>query len=101
MSIEIKMVYADVENQLMEMTSKIEAMSPKAEPPISGNTMDVVTKLTELSSKLEQLLTKYQTLLLMNSKTTKGSVEFMRESDEKISSVIQSAVSGPKQEMIK
>ncbi|TQR21292.1 YwqI/YxiC family protein [Psychrobacillus vulpis] len=96
MSTEVKIVYADVETQLTEMTNALASLNPKAEPPITGNTMDVVTKLTELSSNLEQLLTKYQTVLNTNIRTTISSVEFMKESDEKISNVMQSTASGPR-----
>ena len=95
MSTEVKIVYADVEMQLGEMTSTNESLNPKAEPPITGNTMDVVTKLTELSTKLEQLLTKYQTVLNTNIQTTTSSVEFMKESDKKIATVMEGTVNGP------
>jgi hypothetical protein len=91
MSTEVKMVYADVEEQLSAMNHAVTSLNPKAEPPITGNTMDVVTKLTELSTQLEQLLTNYQTVLIKNIETANCSVDFMRESDEKISSAIQGA----------
>lgn len=94
MSTEVKIVYADVEMQLGEMTSATESLNPKAEPPITGNTMDVVTKLTELSTKLEQLLTKYQTVMNTNIQTTTSSVEFMNETDQKISTAMQCTVEG-------
>jgi hypothetical protein len=92
MSTEVKMVYADVEEQLSAMNNAVTSLNPKAEPPITGNTMDVVTKLTELSQQLEQLLSNYQTVLIKNIETANRSVDFMRESDEKISSAIQGAV---------
>ena len=95
MSTEVKIVYADVEMQLGEMTSATESLNPKAEPPITGNTMDVVTKLTELSTKLEQLLTKYQSVLNTNIMTTTSSVEFMNETDQKISTAMDSTIAGP------
>lgn len=96
MSTEVKIVYADVETQLAEMTNAAESLNPTAEPPITGNTMDVVTKLTELSTKLEQLLTKYQTVINTNIMTTSSSVEFMKETDEKISATMQNTVNGPR-----
>lgn len=34
MSTEVKIVYADVENQLGEMTGAVNLLNPKAEPPI-------------------------------------------------------------------
>lgn len=95
MSTEVKIVYADVETQLAEMTNATEMLNPKAEPPMTGNTLDVVTKLTELSTKLEQLLTKYQTVITTNIQTTTNSIEFMKATDEEISSVMQCTVNGP------
>ena len=100
MSTEVKIVYADVEEQVGEMSSAAESLNPQAEPPITGNMLDVVTKLTELFTKKEQLLIRYQTVLKENIVTTENSVEFMRESDEKISSAINSAVPGPRKVML-
>ncbi len=97
MSTEVKIVYADVESKVGDMTNAATVLNPKAEPPITGNTLDVVTKLTELSAKLETLLTRYQTVLLANSATTTNSVQFMSESDEKVASVMQSTLPGMKQ----
>ena len=97
MSTEVKIVYADVENQLTEITNAKDSLNPKSEPPIIGNTLDVVTRLTILSTQLEQLLTKFQTVLSTNVQTTTSSVAFMKESDEKISSAMQCTIPGPKQ----
>jgi len=91
---EVKIVYADVKNQLGEMTSAVDQLNPKAEPPIMGNTLDVVTGYNELSVKLEQLLVKYQTLSTKNIQTTSASVDFMEESDQKISAAMQCTVNG-------
>ncbi len=99
MSQEVKIVYADVENQLIEMNKATESLDIKAEPSITGNTMDVVTKLTELSIQLERLLGSYQTLLIKNSKTTENSVAFMAESDRQLSAAIHSAGSGARRLM--
>ena len=96
MSTEVKIVYADVESATGDMTSAATSLKPTAEPPITGNTLDVVTKLTELSSMLETLLTKYQTVLQANIATTTKSVQFMRESDENVASVMQSTLPGAK-----
>jgi len=94
MSTEVKIVYADVENQLGEMTGAVNLLNPKAEPPITGNTLDVVTKFNELSVKLDQLLVKYQTLTTKNIQTTAASVDFMEESDQKIATAMQCNVNG-------
>ena len=94
MSQEVKIVYADVENQLGDMYKVTEALDIKAEPPITGNTMEVVTRLTELSIQLEGLLGSYQALLIKNMKATENSVVFMRESDRQLSSAIHSAGAG-------
>lgn len=95
MSTEVKMVYADIEEQLGEVSSAVTALNPTAEPPITGNELDVVTKLTELSTQLEQLLIRYQEVLVKNIGTTERSVEFMRESDEDISQSIDGTMNGP------
>ena len=95
MSTEVKIAYADVEAQLADIKNAAALLNPQAAPPITGNTLDVVTKLTELSARLEQILKRYQTVLLDNCKTTEGSIAFMRESDEKVSSIMQSTLSGP------
>lgn len=100
MSTEVKIVYAEVEEQVSEMGSAVESLNPQAEPPITGNEMDVVTKLTKLLTKEEQLLIRYQTVLKENIITTENSVEFMRESDEKISAAINSAAPGPRKAML-
>jgi hypothetical protein len=94
MSTEVKIVYADVENQIGEMTSAVDMLNPKAEPPIPGNTLDVVTKFNELSIKLDQLLVKYQTLSTQNIQTTSASIDFMEESDQKISAAMQCTING-------
>lgn len=97
MSVEVKIVYADVESQLTEVTNARESLNPKSEPPITGNTLDVVSRLTTLSTQLEQLLSKFQTVLSTNVQTTTNSVSFMKESDEKISSAMQCTIPGAKQ----
>ena len=94
MSTEVKIVYADVENQLGEMTGAVDLLNPKAEQPITGNTLDVVTKFNELSVKLEQLLVKYQTISTKNIQTTTTSIDFMEESDQKISAAMQCTING-------
>ena len=45
MSTEVKIVYADVEEQVGEMSSAAESLNTEAEPPITGNMLDVVTNL--------------------------------------------------------
>ena len=99
MSQEVKIVYADVENQLSDMHKVAESLDIKAEAPIIGNTMGVVTKLTELSIQLERLLGSYQALLNKNSKATENSVAFMRESDRQLSDSIHSAGAGARRLM--
>lgn len=99
MSTEVKIVYADVESKLVEITDTSNALNPKAEPPITGNTLDVVTKLTELSTQLEELLTKYQTVLNTNMLATSNSIGFMKEADRTISNAMQCTVPGTKKVM--
>ncbi|SOC44192.1 YwqI/YxiC family protein [Ureibacillus acetophenoni] len=99
MANEVKMVYEDVEEQLGVMENATSSLNPAAEPPIEGNTLDVVTKLNELALELERILTSYQTVLLNNIETTKNSVQYMREQDQRISTNISGAVSGPRRLM--
>ncbi|PKC52168.1 hypothetical protein RhiirA1_482134, partial [Rhizophagus irregularis] len=61
MSGEVKMVYADVEEQLGVIENATTSLNPTAEPAIEGNTLDVVTKLNELALELDRILTSYQT----------------------------------------
>jgi hypothetical protein len=96
MSNEVKIVYGDVENQLGDMKIAANSLKPSAEAPITGNTLDVVTKLTELSTLLEALLTKYQTVLTTNITTTSNSVAFIQETDENISTAMQCVAPGSK-----
>ena len=96
MSTEVKIIYADVESATGEMTLAATSLKPTAEPPITGNTLDVVTKLTELSTKLETVLTKFQTVLQANITTTTKSVQFMSESDEEVASGMQCTLPGTK-----
>jgi Family of unknown function (DUF5344) len=93
---EVKVVYADVEEQLAVMENATISLNPTAEPAIEGNTLDVVTKLNELALELERILMSYQTVILNNIDTTRNSVQFMREQDQRISTTISGAVTGPR-----
>ncbi|MFS0875603.1 YwqI/YxiC family protein [Solibacillus isronensis] len=93
MSNEVKVVYADVEEQLGVMESAASTLKPAAEPPIEGNTLEVVTKLNELSLQLEQILTSYQAVLQNNIQTTETSVQYLKEQDQRISTTINGAAS--------
>lgn len=93
MSTEVKVVYADVEEQLGVMENAASTLKPKAESPIEGNMLDVVTKLNELSLQLEQVLTSYQAVLQNNIQTTENSVQYLKEQDQRISTTINGAAS--------
>ncbi len=99
MSGEVKMVYADVEEQLGVIENATTSLNPTAEPAIEGNTLDVVTKLNELALELDRILTSYQTVLLKNIETTRKSVQYMREQDQRISTNISGAATGPRRLM--
>jgi len=92
MTNEIKMIYAQVEDQLGVMETKANTLNPKAEPEVTGNVLDVATKLNSVAKELEYLLTAYQTLLLNNVQASKKSVQYMKEQDEKISTAINGAL---------
>ncbi len=96
---EVKVVYADVEEQLDTIENATTSLNPTAEPSIEGNTLDVVTKLNELALELERILTNYQTVLLNNIDTTRNSVQYMREQDQRISTTISGAATGPRRLM--
>lgn len=93
------MVYADVEEQLGVIENATTSLNPTAEPAIEGNTLDVVTKLNELALELDRILTSYQTVLLKNIETTRNSVQYMREQDQRISTNISGAATGPRRLM--
>ena len=92
MTNEIKMIYAEAEAQLSLMETETNALDPKAAAEVTGNVLDVATKLNSVAKELENVLTTYQTLLLNNIKTSKNSVQYMKEQDEKISAAINGAV---------
>ena len=92
MTNEIKMIYAQVEEQLGVMEKEANTLNPKAEPEIIGNVLDVSTKLNRVARELEYLLTAYQALLLNNIQASKKSVQYMKEQDEKISTAINGAL---------
>ena len=92
MTNEIKMIYAEAEAQLSLMETETNALDPKAAAEVTGNVLDVATKLNSVAKELENVLTTYQTLLLNNIKTSKNSLQYMKEQDEKISAAINGAV---------
>ena len=92
MTNEIKMIYAQAEEQLKVLEMETDALNPKVDQEIVGNLLDVATKLNSVAKDLESLLTTYQTLLLHNVQTSKNSVQYMKEQDEKISAAINGAV---------
>lgn len=92
MTNEIKMIYVEAEEQLGVMETEANTLNPKAESDITGNVLEVATKLNSVAKELENLLTTYQTLLLNNVQTSKNSVQYMKEQDEKLSAAINGAV---------
>ncbi|MBP3039678.1 YwqI/YxiC family protein [Bacillaceae bacterium Marseille-Q3522] len=92
---EIKLGYEEVNYQLSEIKNAVQSLQVHAEPPILENQLDVAAKLAELTRRLEQLLRKYQSVLLKNLQSTGDAVESLRELDEKISHSIRSSKPGP------
>lgn len=86
---EIKMVYGDIEARLKEMQSACQSLQPQKEAPIQENNLDSVHKLNEISSKLENLLLRYQEVLTNNIKTSDKLVEQMKETDLQISQTLK------------
>lgn len=99
MSNEVKVVYGDVEEQLGVMENATTSLNPTAEPAIEGNALDVVTKLNYLTLELERILTSYKQVLLNNIDTTRNSVQYMREQDQRVSTTISGTVTGPRRLM--
>ena len=92
MTNEIKMIYAQAEEQLSLMEREANACDPKVAAEVTGNVLDVATKLNSVAKELENVLTAYQTLLLNNIQASKNSVQYMKEQDEKISAAINGAI---------
>ncbi|WP_409295965.1 YwqI/YxiC family protein [Peribacillus sp. SCS-26] len=95
MPAEIKVVFPEVEKNLGEMKNASESLDPSSVPPITGNKLDTVTELTELSKKLETVLAAYQNVLNKNIETTRKSVQHMKQTDEMIAGSISRAVPAP------
>ncbi|MBS2967609.1 YwqI/YxiC family protein [Metabacillus sp. KIGAM252] len=93
MSSEIKIVYGEAEQGLQSISIAAKAFKPSAEDPISGNTLDVVTELTDLSSRLEKLLVTYHSILIQNVETTRQCIAYMKNADDTASTTIRR--SGP------
>ena len=89
---EIKMIYVEAETQLSLMETEANALAPNAAAEVTGNVLDVAAKLDSGAKELEHVLATYQTLLLNNIKTSKNSVQYMKEQDGKISTAINGAV---------
>lgn len=92
MSNEIKMIYAEAEEKLSVIETEANALNPMAEESFMGNALELANKLNSLGEELENLLTTYQTLLLNNVHTSKNSVQYMKEQDEKTSAAINAAL---------
>jgi len=93
---EIKMKYAEVEAQIDLMKTAGSSLDPTKPEPITGNTLNVVDKLTSLTEELEGVLFHYQEILASNNQTTTSSVQSMKDADELISSGIHSSFHGPR-----
>ena len=74
------------------METEANALDSNAAAEVTGNVLDVATKLDSMAKELEHVLETYQTLLLNNIKTSKNSVQYMKEQDEKLSAAINGAV---------
>ncbi|WP_273124229.1 DUF5344 family protein [Bacillus weihaiensis] len=86
---EIKMVYGDIEARLKDMQSTCQSLQPQIAAPIQENNLDSVHKFNQISSKLENLLLRYQEVLSNNIKTAEISLEQMKEKDFQISQTMK------------
>ena len=75
MTNEIKMIYAEAEAQLSVMETETNTLDPKAAVEVTGNVLDVATKLDSVAKELEHVFAIYRALLLNNIKTSKNAVQ--------------------------
>ena len=75
MTNEIKIIYAEAEAQLSAMETESNALDPKAAVEVTGNVLDVATKLDSVAKELEHVFVTYRALLMNNIETSKSSVQ--------------------------
>ncbi|MEC2071037.1 YwqI/YxiC family protein [Alkalihalophilus marmarensis] len=88
---EIKIIYADVEQELAKLQTAVQALDPSMPSSVGeNNVLDVVDRLNQLNQQLNQMVEAYQALLLKNEEDTRQSIETMKQADQNVSSQINS-----------
>ncbi|MBA4538803.1 YwqI/YxiC family protein [Bacillus aquiflavi] len=83
MSDEIKVVYAEVEKELAELRTAIIAVQTSIASSIQA-CQDMITaeKVNKLNESLQQILKRYQKILLNNESMANKAIQKLREVDE-------------------
>jgi uncharacterized protein YukE len=90
MSNEIKMVFAEVEQELTELKSSAQAVETTFPAAVGGdNVLDVVLKLNDITKSLQTTITSYKTLLLNNEDSTRQSIQAMKQADQEVATTIK------------
>ncbi|ADC49948.1 hypothetical protein BpOF4_09465 [Alkalihalophilus pseudofirmus OF4] len=88
---EIKIIYADVEQELAKLQTAVQALDPSMPSSVGeNNVLDVVDRLNQLNQQMNQMVEAYQALLLKNEEDTRQSIETMKQADQNVSSQINS-----------
>ncbi|WP_152640097.1 YwqI/YxiC family protein [Virgibacillus necropolis] len=89
MSVEIKLIHADVEKALAGLKASIQTLETSFSKSMQGeNRLDTVTKLNEINQSFERVLNSYQTLLVNNQEATSNAAESFKQTEEKVASRI-------------
>lgn len=87
---EIKLDSKEIESGLDKVSTSIEALNPTFSKIIVGdNKLKFVDDLNECKEKIDDLLTRYQTLLLRNVELTREAVDDLVETDQSIAREIK------------
>ncbi|MDV2686597.1 YwqI/YxiC family protein [Alkalihalophilus lindianensis] len=86
---EIKILYADVEQELAKLQNSIQALDPSMPTAVgANNVLEVVDRMNQLNQQMNQMVEAYQALLLKNEQDTLQALETMKEADQQVSSQI-------------
>lgn len=87
---EIKVVHGEIEQSLAKVKSSTESLRSDLPKNIGKeNSLEVVTKLTELNQMMEQMIDHYKQLLIRNEELTRQAVQDMAQADRDLSSHIK------------
>ncbi|MED4532072.1 DUF5344 family protein [Metabacillus fastidiosus] len=88
----MKVRYGDVEASVFKIDSRTETLQTDAGKEIaSGNKLNIVKKLNELNSLLEEVGKAYKQLIRENNESVRKSLQELKETDVKLSSYVKSS----------